>query len=285
LPFGAWRWSKEEPDAKAGRARVTQGADEFRSEMNSYGVDGKPVDSGPAVHGIQWLPDAQAWEPGTKLVQWVRVDPKSTTPPTNLVIFAKSDGRWSKAAAWGAFDPKTISGDSKRAYWFHQTFYRHSAGYLGWDNALLAKAAQYLPAESFAAGAVPQPGAWVRLEVSLDQLAAPGSLVDGFAFMHDGGHVEWGRTSLARADGAEAVAIWENQIGPGPERLAKARVFVDGMKQGTKVRVVFEDREITADQDGSFSDDLRGQDLYQRFGGSVGYGDTPIALRVYEVPG
>lgn len=49
------------------------------------------------------------------------------------------------------------------------------------------------------------------------------------------------------------------------------------------MRVLFEDREITA-ADG-FVDDFRGQDLYQRFGGgpTLGYGDAPVALHVYEV--
>jgi hypothetical protein len=50
------------------------------------------------------------------------------------------------------------------------------------------------------------------------------------------------------------------------------------------VRVLFEDREIKA-ADGFFLDDFRGQDLYQRFGGgpTTGYGDTPVALHMYEI--
>jgi hypothetical protein len=60
---------------------------------------------------------------------------------------------------------------------------------------------------------------------------------------------------------------------------------VPGLKAGTKVRVVFEDREIAAG-DGHFVDDFRGRDLYERFGGGpyAGYGDSPVALHVYEVP-
>ena len=49
-------------------------------------------------------------------------------------------------------------------------------------------------------------------------------------------------------------------------------------------RVLFEDRELVAD-DGSFADDFRGIDLYQRFGGQgTGYGNAPVALHVYEIP-
>ena len=35
------------------------------------------------------------------------------------------------------------------------------------------------------------------------------------------------------------------------------------------------------------TDDFRGQDLYERFGGGLkggGYGDTPVALHIYEIP-
>jgi hypothetical protein len=48
------------------------------------------------------------------------------------------------------------------------------------------------------------------------------------------------------------------------------------------VRVLFEDRELKA---GIFVDDFRGRDLYQRFGGgpTTGYGDTPVAVHIYEV--
>lgn len=280
LPFGTWRWG-ESSDAKAGRPRVTQGADEFRSEANAYGADGNPVDSGPAVHGIQWLPDVRAWPAGSKLVQWVRTDAKQ--PPKNLVVLAKSNARWAKAASWGTFDMKTVRDDPARAFWFHQTFYRHSPGYLGWGKDLLDKAKQYLPADAIAIGAVPTPGQWVKLEVPLDQIAAPGLLVDGFAFMHEAGRVEWGHTSVTTPDGI-THEIWGDEVGTPLASLAKTRVHVDGAKAGTKVRVVFEDRELTAGADGSFTDDLRGQDLYERFGGSSGYGDKPIALRVYEVP-
>ena len=37
--------------------------------------------------------------------------------------------------------------------------------------------------------------------------------------------------------------------------------------------------------DGFFVDDFRGQGLYQRFGGgpTTGYGDTPVAVHIYEI--
>ena len=68
------------------------------------------------------------------------------------------------------------------------------------------------------------------------------------------------------------------------ERLARTRIAIDGLKSETRVRVLFEDRELKA-ADAFFIDDFRGQDLYQRFGGepTTGYGDTPVAVHIYEI--
>lgn len=71
---------------------------------------------------------------------------------------------------------------------------------------------------------------------------------------------------------------------PDPAKLEKTRITVAGLKKGTKIRVLFEDRELVA-EDGFFVDDLRGVDLYQRYGGErSGYGNAPVALHAYELP-
>src|SRR5262249_61045887 len=102
------------------------------------------------------------------------------------------------------------------------------------------------------------------LEVPLAKLGAAGAPLDGIGFLHEGGRTWWGRTSLVGPKGGETV-IWGDSLGPAASRLAKTRVRVAGLKPGTKVRVLFEARELTA-ADGYFTDDFRGQDLYQRFG-------------------
>jgi hypothetical protein len=133
-------------------------------------------------------------------------------------------------------------------------------------------------------GPPPEAGRWVKLELPLDKVGAAGKLLDGVGFLHDGGTVAWGRTSLVGPDGAETT-VWGDSVELPPEALAAVKVRVAGLKAGTKVRVLFEDRELTA-QDGFFVDDFRGQDLYQRYGGGwgTGYGDAPVALHAYEVP-
>jgi len=233
------------------------------------------------VYGVQYLPDARAWPKGSKLVQWVRLDGKAL--PRNLVVLVKADGRWTHAAAWGKFDAAALRRDPKLAYWFLNSFYRHAKGFLGWDTRLIEKALPYLPDSTADQGGLPKAGRWMKLEIPLEKIGATYKLLDGVGFLHEGGRVEWGRTSIVAPDGAETV-VWGDALELPPEELAKVRIKVAGLKAGTKVRVLFEDRELTA-ADGSFIDDFRGQDLYQRFGGGYGrgYGDGPVALHLYEL--
>jgi hypothetical protein len=90
------------------------------------------------------------------------------------------------------------------------------------------------------------------------------------------------RTSIVSPDGVETV-LWGDRLGESPERLTHVQIRIVGLPKGAKVRVLFEDRSVIA-ADGYFEDDFRGEDLYQRYGGADGYGDTPVALHLYEVP-
>jgi hypothetical protein len=282
LTLGRWRWQQEaQADAKMPerRSRVTTDPFALRDETNSYGADQK-VAVGPTVHGLQYLPDARAWPASSKLVQWVRLD---KVAPSNLVFLVKADGRWTHAASRGKFDVSMLRTDAGRAEWFLRTFYRHASGFLGWDSKLVSQALEYVPAKCEDLGPLPASGEWVKLEIPLEKIGASGKLLDGVGFLHEGGRVSWGRTSLVLPDGTETV-IWGETVGLPPEALAQVKVRVPGLKAGTPIRVLFEDRTLKA-ADGHFTDDFRGTDLYQRFGGGwgVGYGDAPVALHLYEI--
>jgi hypothetical protein len=123
----------------------------------------------------------------------------------------------------------------------------------------------------------------VQIEIPFAEIGAHDKLIDGVAFLHRGGRIRWGRTSIVGPSGDE-FEVWGDGADRSPERLARTRITVDGLKSGTRVRVLFEDRELKA-ADGFFLDDFRGQDLYQRFGGgpTTGYGDTPVAMHIYEI--
>ena len=67
ITLGKWRWANPGPADQPGgnRYRVTKGPHLNLSDANSYGADQK-VDQGPAIHGIQYLPDAKTWPAGTQ---------------------------------------------------------------------------------------------------------------------------------------------------------------------------------------------------------------------------
>ncbi len=173
--------------------------------------------------------------------------------------------------------------DLDKAAWFLRAFYRHASGFMGWDDKSTGRCLDYVPGPATEMGPIPAAGKWARLELPLAKIDAGDKLLDGIGFLHTGGRVEWGRTTLASPDGEQHV-VRGDQLGPAPEELKDVVIHVPGLKAGATVRVHFEDRQLTA-ADGQFSDDFRGQDLYERFGGGPygGYGDTPVALHVYEV--
>jgi hypothetical protein len=93
-----------------------------------------------------------------------------------------------------------------------QSFYRPAKGFLGWGTDLLAASREYVPGSAADMGGLPARGVRVRLEVPLDRVGAAGQLLDDVAFLHNGGRVLWGRTSLLDAGRAETI-IWGDTIG------------------------------------------------------------------------
>jgi hypothetical protein len=154
---------------------------------------------------------------------------------------------------------------------------------LGWGSDVPPFALKLIPETATAMGAVPASGEWVKIELPLEKIGAVDKLLDGVSFLHEGGRVLWGQTSLIAPDGFKQIVFGDHQDRYSPEKLAAVKVSIVGLKQGDAVRVLYEDREIVA-QDGFFIDDFTGTDLYQRFGGrATGYGDAPVALHVYAV--
>ncbi len=278
LTFGKWKW-QEGASGPHGRARVTEGETVVRDEANSYGV-GETPPAGPSLHGVQYLPNARRHAKGSRVVQWVWLDPKA--PPRNLAIVAKTDGRFTRVAAWGTFDVGRFRSGSGLE-WFLHSFYRHADGFLGWGRDLLNAALPYVPREARIMGDLPRPGEWTRLKVDLADIGIGDELVDGIGFVHDGGRVAWGPTTIE--NGSASQTLWGDSMAPLPANLAVTRIEVAGLQAGARIKVLFEDREIVAGP-GYFVDDFRGQDLYQRFGGGpgVGYGNEPVAFHIYEIP-
>jgi hypothetical protein len=142
-------------------------------------------------------------------------------------------------------------------------------------------------------GDLPAAGEWVKLEASIADLGLRKGeagdqvkLIDGVAMLHTGGRVAFAETSVQTRDDKPVVIWGEMPGGIAAQQRDSTRVNVPGLKAGTKINVLFEDRTIIADADGSFVDSFYGEDLYQRFGSSFhkGYGYLPVAFHLYEIP-
>jgi hypothetical protein len=279
VPFGRWRWTDESSSA-AGRARMSDSSIPFGRSENPVDAIVEQIQPGWVVHGIDSFPTARAWPSGTKLGQWIKIDPVS--PATAVALVARSDSRWSAVASWGDTGLAVLRDDPSLDYWFLRRFYRNAVGFIGYKGEGMGRSLGYVPQAFRDAGSLPPVGEWTKLEVTLDALVGAGKIFDGVGFVQRGGRVFWGRTSVVSPDGVETV-LWGDGLGESPEQLAHVRVRVGGLAAAAKVRVLFEDRSIAA-AEGYFEDDFRGADLYQRYGGAEGYGDTPVALHVYEIP-
>jgi hypothetical protein len=276
LAFGQWKL-----DVVAGTpSRLTE-APTQTSEESTTDELGRILPAEFAVHGIEHLPGSRSWPAGSRLIQIVQVDDAAARD--GFAVLLKANARFTHAASWGPFDVGRLRRHVSATVWFLRTFYRHAIGFLGWNFEGLLKASPYIPERAVNMGAPPAAGRWTQIEISLERIGAHDKLVDGVAFLHRGGRIRWGRTAIVGPRGEE-FEIWGDGSDRRPERLARTRIAVDGLKSGTRVRVLFEDRELQA-ADGFFVDDFRGQDLYQRFGGgpSTGYGDTPVAVHIYEI--
>jgi hypothetical protein len=274
IPFGAWDTHHEREPTEAGR--ITRRTGKIAPDCDDPQSD---ADNSIHVHGVDSLPDSRAWPAGSTIRQWVWLHPDA--PPKNVMVLAKADGRWTHATAWGDPAPLDFRANEGRAFMFLKAFYRQAEGFLGWDQQLVHTAVNLVP-DRPQAGPLPAIGRWVRLEVPLATIGATDRQLDGVGLLHTGGTVYWGHTAIAAPNGTETV-IWGDSLALAPDRLAAVRFKVPGLKAGSPVHVLFEDRTIAAD-DGSFVDDFRGQDLYQRYGGEhTGYGRDPVALHAYEI--
>jgi hypothetical protein len=289
---GDWQWNTELKDK--GKASHTGTA--LWSRLHDFMKD----------YYSHWYRDDRPFlaAKGDKLAQYVFV-------PTGqkvdcLILMARADGLWRHHTVWGSFDHQAFT-DSGVRMWLAKDMHQMSWGSLGigfcgpeghdLKHPMLLKHTFTAP-QFHRLDDLPPAGQWVRLEVPVAALGLEGKLVDGFAFISKGSKVWWERTLLVR-DGKEQV-LCDGAAGIHPEALKRVRFQVQGLRAGTKVKVCFEERDITAG-DGFFDDDLSGEPGYQnlwvglygdRLGETGYYGDGvfydynwgKVAARLYEVP-
>lgn len=283
---------------------------------------------GIRIHGFRGMPMPEEIQAGDKIVQYVWIDPQDT--PEWVGVAVRGDGRFAHNAVLGKFDFAAFRAargnllmfsELNHSVWHEVNYvmddetYTRAVKVMGkpWaDNikkhADLGRAKVdkliYQAAHFQNHGPLPAAGEWHRIEIDAARAGLVGKLVDGFAYMTKDGHAMWDHSVLER--NGEVVRVFcEDSVGIDRAELAGVRINVPGLKAGTKVRVLFEGREIVADDEG-FSDAFTGTDTYgyesrgpdgDLFGfvrdpdrelarmmpSGVGYNYGPTVVHIYEI--
>ena len=317
ITIGNWKWNTEEKHS----GRASHEGDSVNTQW--FRPDGV------RVHGFRGLQMPELIQPGDKLVQYVWLDPQEK--PDWAMVCVRGDGRFAHNAVLGPFNYEQFRAakgnllmysELNHSVWHEVNWvmdaetHARAVKTLGQAQAdAILKGAEsgratvdkiaYQAANFHNQGALPSPGEWHRIEIDADKFGLTGKLVDGFAYLTRNGRALWDYSALER-DGEVVRVFCEDTVGIDRELLSAVRVQVPGLKAGAKVRVLFEQRELTADEEGAFVDDFQGVDTYGYEAGGVqgdlfgfvrdedreiplmmpsGYGYTygPTAVRIYEI--
>ncbi|MCX5659660.1 MAG: hypothetical protein NTW19_08060 [Planctomycetota bacterium] len=317
VQVGQWNW--HEGDAQSGRAAH----------------DGDTVNTqwfrpnGIRIHGFRGLALPEMIQKGDKIVQYVWIDPKEK--PDWAMVCVRGDGRFAHNAVLGDFNWDKFKKDDGNIIMYSELnhsvwheinwaiddkIYERAVVLLGQKEADRLKKLDKIGREKVEKvayqaghfqniGKLPTAGAWHRIDIDAEKFGLVGKLVDGFAFLTQNGRAKWDYSALER-NGQTVRVFCEDTVGIDRSLLHAVRFNVPDLKAGVKIRVLFENREITAEE-GGFTDDFRGTDTYGREGGAVvgdmfgfildpdrelvrmipsGYGYTygPTAVHLYEIP-
>ncbi len=272
IKLGKWQWNNEIKHS----GRASHEGD----SVNTMWV--RP--GGVRIHGFRGLPLPELIQKGDKIVQYVWLDPKDK--PEWVSVAVRGNGRFAHNAVLGKFNFTQFRNDYgnvlmyselNHSVWHEinwvmdQPTYERGVKIMGkaWADRIQKGAAAgratvdkiaYQAGDFHNLGTLPKAGTWQRIELDAEKAGLVGKYVDGFAYMSKDGRALWDHSVLER--NGEVVRVYcEDSVGIDRELLADVRINVPGLKAGTKVRVLFEDRTITA-EDGGFSDNYEGVDTY-----------------------
>ena len=190
-----------------------------------------------------------------------------------IFLLLEGDANWNHIAYWGDFDyadfARQFDGekDERNArYWLAAHLYNMAWG-TGFTHDITRPFV--FPESCFhRVGDLPPRGQWTKLSVSAGDIGLVGKLLAGCCYMEQGDKVRWDGTVLLRADGKARRVLCDDSVGIDKPRLRAVRFDVPGLKAGTKITVMFEGREIVA-QEGYFMDRFEGVDGYGEMCGGV----------------
>ena len=269
--IGNWSWDKS--TKRSGTA-----SHEGESPNNMW----RP--GGFSIHGFRGLAMPELIKKGDKLVQYVWVDPKKT--PEWVMVAVRGDGRFIHNATLGKFDFARFRSRKGNILMYSELNHSvwHELNWVvdkGWHERAVAlmgkrwadvrrdaaaKGREKVDRIAYQArhfrhhGRLPRPGTWHKIEIDAVKAGLVGKLVDGFAYMSRNGRALWDYSVLIRRGKVKRVYC-EDTVGIDRKLLGKVRIKVPGLRQGAKVRALFEGRVITAEA-GGFTDDFTGVETY-----------------------
>lgn len=256
VEIGRWTW-REEPAAPDRWAHT--GISEFAPD---------PTPDGLRLHGFRETKPVMVQQ-GDRLIQHVWLDPKAE--PAAIAWGVRGDAKWEFNAHYGKpFDFRKWR-DQWVSFWLGGELLP-GTWMIGWQYTDQTRdwfADHFLHSASFkSAGGLPERGRWTRLELSADEMGLVGKQVDGFFFLAKDGQAWWSHSAIARGD--REIVLCGRSLGLPSEELASVRFAIPWATDGTKVKVLFEERDKVV-KDGAFTDDFRGKDTYLSIrGGAVG---------------
>lgn len=316
ITIGRWTWDK-----------TTKHSGQASHEGDSANMMWQRP-AGLRLHGFRGLPMPELIQSGDKIVQYVWLDAKAL--PEYVMVLVRGDGKFTHNGVLGAFDYNKfrdelgnlfLYSELNHSVWHEinwvldQPTYERAVKLMGkdWADATMKTFEGYRAtvdriahkAEEFhPAGPLPAAGKWHRIELDADKIGLTGKLVDGFAYLAKNGRALWDHSALER--GGKVVRVFsEDTVGIDRAQLAEVKISVPGLKAGTKVKPLFEDRTIDAAA-GGFTDNFEGEDTYgYEYGGveadmfgyvkdverelprmmpsGYGYSYGPTAVRIYEI--
>ncbi|MDP6355857.1 MAG: hypothetical protein QF473_12180, partial [Planctomycetota bacterium] len=273
IACGQWVWNTDEKQS----GRASHDGNSWNTYWQNPG--------GVRLHGFRGMPMAELIQAGDKIVQYVRIDPQQ--PPTWAMLAIRGNGRFSHNATLGSFNFNAFREADANMFMFselnhsvwHEAYiiaddktYQRSIRIMGAKQAKslmkdrydlhrkIVAERIYQPSHFHNHGKLPKAGEWTRLEVDAAQVGLVGKLVDGIAYLTGSGRALWDSTTLKR--NGEVVRVFsDDAAGIDRNKLPRVRINVEGLKAGTKIKVLFEEREIIAEE-GYFVDDFVGTDTY-----------------------
>lgn len=241
----------------------------FSGKLSHRGTSAHPYTPAKGGYYIHSSQDGKQMliKDGDKLVQYVYIDPDAK--PDCIMVAVPTNENWNNILYWGDFNHEKFKQEKIDEFWAGELYFFNSYNInCSWGGTPERKKELWdrfrFPKTAFKKmGNLPSAGDWVKLEIDLAKdVSAVNKIVNGIAFISHGAECLWDYTAITR--GKQDIILIDDANGIEKEKLKNVTIEVPNIKDGTKVKVLFESRSLTV-KDGKFTDDYSGVVDYDFF--------------------